>query len=139
LRYSWYYSKQYIACFTIKRHPVIGNVSSKRSAGLLSEPPATKRALVELGEVACPRAQPLAQLEAALVVQHSQQMALQRAAERAAEASHALLAERRACAALRAETAELRAVMAGRLVVEEGGGGGGGEHLLDGRLVRVGS
>jgi hypothetical protein len=33
----------------------------------------------------------------------------------------------------------LRAVMAGRLVVEEGGGGGGGEHLLDGRLVRVGS
>jgi hypothetical protein len=81
----------------------------------------------------------VAQLEAALVVQHSQQMALQRAAERAAEASHALLAERRACAALRAETAELRAVMAGRLVVEEGGGGGGGEHLLDGRLVRVGS
>ena len=83
----------------------------------------------------------VAQLEAALAVQHSQQMALQRAAERAAEASHALLAERRACAALRAETAELRAVMAGRLVVEEGagGGGGGGEHLLDGRLVRVGS
>ena len=55
-------------------------------------------------------------LEAALSVQHTQEVALRRSADRAAEASLALLEARRAQAELRAENSELRARLAGYML-----------------------